>query len=385
MNFSDLRLKETTLKGLKANNFNETTEIQSKTIPPLLEGRNLIGQAKTGSGKTLAFGIPILETVDENQRLIQAVIITPTRELAKQVADEISNVAKFTNVKTMTIYGGVSIDNQINKIKNGVHVIVATPGRLIDHLKRGLQIKPKQIVLDEADKMFDMGFYDDVSYILHLLKGINQQFMFFGATIPDQIIALSKKYMKDPVIITIRKEGEERIPSTIEQYYYVVAESSNKLNLIYKTLQNLINEHNDKNGILKILIFAKTRIATRRLANDLMSMRLGFQTSYINSDLTQAAREKILSDFEKRGGILVATDVVSRGIDFEDITCVINYDMPNEIDTYVHRVGRTGRMEKDGLAFSFVSLDEHPLIFQIEKKFKTKIKKKILQRKGRRY
>ncbi|MFX0132944.1 MAG: DEAD/DEAH box helicase [Candidatus Hodarchaeota archaeon] len=376
MEFTEFKLKESIIKGLKFHGFIETTPIQKKAIPHLLKGRNLIGQAKTGSGKTLAFGIPIIERINENRPEIQAIIITPTRELAKQVAEEISKAAKFTRIKTTTIYGGVSFQNQVNQIRKGVHIIVGTPGRLIDHLTKGLKIRPKIIVLDEADKMFDMGFYDDVSYILKLIIGAgNQQFMFFGATIPDETISLSKRYMKDPIMITIRKKDDERIPLSIRQYYYVVAESSDKLNHLIHVMNKLQND-NGGNKRLKILIFVKTRVATRKLTTNLNG--LGIKAKFINSDLSQAAREKTLEEFQNKGMTLVATDVVARGIDIENVTCVINFDMPNEIQNYVHRVGRTGRMGKDGLAITFVSLDEHPLIFQIEQKYKTNIKKKIL-------
>ncbi|MHA1382906.1 MAG: DEAD/DEAH box helicase [Candidatus Helarchaeota archaeon] len=382
MEFKQFKLNEKLLKGLKVNKFYKPTEIQLKAIPPLLEGKSLIGEAKTGSGKTLAFGLPILQRIDENNPTIQAIIITPTRELTKQVAEEISKVAKFTKVKTMTIYGGVSFQNQVDKIHKGAQIIVATPGRLIDHLTKGLRAKPKIIVLDEADKMFDMGFFDDVNYILKLIRSKNQQFMFFGATIPEETIKLSRRYMQNPVKITTRKKDDEQIPSSIEQSYYIVAESSNKLNLIYKILKNLLN-NNENQDTIKILIFVKTRIATRRLSEDLNHM--GFRVRYINSDLSQAAREQTLNNFENNGGILVATDVVARGIDIEDVTCVINYDMPSEIETYVHRIGRTGRMGKAGKAITFVNLDEHSQIFQIEKNYKTKIKKRHLMERSRRY
>ncbi|NVM04289.1 MAG: DEAD/DEAH box helicase [Candidatus Helarchaeota archaeon] len=376
MKFTEFKLNEKTLKGLKFHEFIEATPIQEKMIPHILKGRNVIGQAKTGSGKTLAFGIPIIERINENRPEIQAIIITPTRELAKQIAEEISRAAKFTRVKTMTIYGGVSFQNQVNQIRRGAQVVVGTPGRLLDHLTKGLKIRPKIIVLDEADKMFEMGFFDDVSYILKLIRGQgNQQFMFFGATIPDETISLSRRYMKDPVMITIRKQHEERIPSSIKQFYYVVAESSDKINHLIHIIKNL-EDNNTGNKKLKILIFVKTRVATRKLTNNLYG--LGFRSKFINSDLSQAAREKTLEEFQNKGMILVATDVVSRGIDIDNVTCVINYDMPNEIQNYLHRIGRTGRMGKEGLAYTFVSLDEHPLIFQIEQEFKTKIKKKIL-------
>ncbi|MHA1799209.1 MAG: DEAD/DEAH box helicase, partial [Candidatus Helarchaeota archaeon] len=196
MKFTKFRLTEKTLKGLKYSGFETATDIQIKAIPPLLKGRDLTGQAVTGSGKTLAFGIPIIERIDENLPKIQAVIITPTRELAKQIAQVLNGIAKFTKIKIVTIYGGVSFDNQANFIKRGAQIIVATPGRLIDHLSRGLRIRPKIIVLDEADKMFEkMGFYEDVSYILKLInsKKKHQQYMFFGATIPDSTITLTKR------------------------------------------------------------------------------------------------------------------------------------------------------------------------------------------------
>ncbi|MFX1294381.1 MAG: DEAD/DEAH box helicase [Promethearchaeota archaeon] len=378
MKFNEFQLSEATLKGLKAYGFVNATEIQRKVIPPMLEGRCIVGQAKTGSGKTLAFGIPIIERLYKNLKTIQAIIISPTRELAKQIAEEISKAAKFTKLKTMTIYGGVSFDRQVSLIQRGTQIVVATPGRLLDHLQRGLRAKPKIIILDEADKMFDMGFYEDVSYILKLLNGkTTQQFGFFGATIPDQTLELTKKYMQNPVIITIRNKNEERIPESIEQVYYISAESSDKLN----TLINLLNSfQNSQRNHLKILIFAKTRFGTKRLAETLNQM--GFPTTYINSDMRQATRENTLEAFEQRGMFLVATDVVARGIDIENVTHVINYDIPEDIKSYVHRIGRTGRMGKKGMAITFVTPEQLGLINEIERKYKTTIKRRYF-RKGR--
>ncbi|MBD3229135.1 MAG: DEAD/DEAH box helicase [Candidatus Lokiarchaeota archaeon] len=388
MKFSELNISERTLKGLKEAGFKDLTDIQEKSIPHLLKGKDLIGQAKTGSGKTLAFGIPIIERIDEKNRRIQAVIISPTRELAKQIAAELDKITKYTNIKTITIYGGVSIKRQIDAVKNGVHIVVATPGRFIDHLKRGLrkQLRPKMIVLDEVDRMFDMGFYDDVSYILKLLRGKGrrrnrnkQQFMFFGATIPDKTIKLSRKYARNPVTIKIRRKGEERIPSSIEQYYYIVEDSTGKLNTLTNVLDEISDEYKKKNETPKILIFVKTRIGTKRLTKELHQM--GYHSvRYISSDLSQRQRESTLEHFKNSGDFLVATDVVARGIDIDDISHVIQYDFPQDIKTYVHRIGRTGRMGNKGVGITFVFYEKEYLITQIEQKYKTRIKKKVLQR-----
>jgi ATP-dependent RNA helicase DeaD len=382
MKFTDLKLSEKVLKGLQKAGFTEATDIQEKVLPPLLNGRCLIGQAKTGSGKTLAFGIPIIERIDENKGEIQAVIITPTRELAKQVAEEISKAAKFTRIRTVTVYGGVSFQRQVDLINKGVQIVVATPGRLIDHLKRGLKINPKIIILDEADKMFDMGFYEDVNYILKLIKGRTpQQFGFFGATIPDRIVSLAKRYMQNPVVITTREKGDEKIPSSIEQFYYILAETSDKLNALINILNQLEQKHNGDENPLKILVFVKTRVGTRRLTDSLNQM--GFPANYISSDLRQMAREEALEQFEKNGMLLVATDVLSRGIDIQNVTHVINYDKPEDVDDYLHRIGRTGRMGKDGVAITFIMPEEEFLITRIEEQYGTTIRKRYLNARQR--
>jgi ATP-dependent RNA helicase DeaD len=379
MKFSEFNLKETTLKSLNHHGFIEATDIQRKAIQPLLEGRHLIGQAKTGSGKTLAFGIPIIEKLDGNLRKVQAVIITPTRELAKQVSDEISKAGKFSKLSSMTIYGGVSFQRQVDLINRGTQIVVATPGRLLDHLKRGLKIYPKFIILDEADKMFEQGFYEDVEYILHLIRSrkFKQQYAFFGATIPDETVELANKYAENPVKITIRKKDEERIPATIIQDYYILSDSGDKLNTLVRILDELTNKHNGDLDACKILIFVKTRVGTKRLTRNLHQM--GFEAEYISSDLRQASREKVLNDFQEYGTLLVATDVVARGIDIEDVTHVINYDMPQDIETYVHRVGRTGRMGKKGMAITFVTPRDEGFIIDVEKTYHTKITKRYFR------
>jgi len=381
MKFTEFNLTENVLKGLKESGFEEPTDIQQKAIPPLLEGRSLVGQAKTGSGKTLAFGIPILERIDENLRQIQAVIITPTRELAKQIAEEISKITRFTHIQPVTIYGGVSFERQEDLIRKGAQIVVATPGRLLDHLKRGLKAKPQIIVLDEADKMFDMGFYEDVSYILKLLRTPSaQQFMFFGATIPDETISLTKRYMQNPVMITIRKKDEEKIPESINHFYYVIAESSDKLNTLVRILTQIKDEHNGDIRALKVLVFVKTREGTRTLAENLTYM--GFKADCINSDMKQGLRERTLEGFESHGMLLVATDVISRGIDIDDVTHVINYDVPRDIESYLHRVGRTGRMGKDGQAITLITPEDLGLINEIESTYNIRLQKRYFNRGG---
>ncbi|MHA1270873.1 MAG: DEAD/DEAH box helicase [Candidatus Helarchaeota archaeon] len=380
MKFTEFNISERILKGLKDCGFINATEIQTKTIPLLMKGNSIIGQAKTGSGKTLAFGIPIIEQINENNNLIQACIISPTRELAKQIAVELSNICRHTNIRIMTIYGGVSIQRQIDQLKRGVHIVVATPGRLLDHLHHGLRAKPKILVLDEADKMFDMGFYDDVNQILKMMRWRQgqQQYMFFGATIPENTIKLARTYAPKAINVVIRKKDEERIPSTIEHFYYIVENSSDKLNYLTTILDNLINDNKNNNPNLKILIFVKTRSETRKLTMELKSQ--GYDVNYISSDLNQSQRERTLEYFRNRGRFLIATDVVSRGIDIENITHVINFDMPSEIKTYVHRIGRTGRMGKSGIAISFVFYEHEYIMSQIEELYKIRIRKKVLGR-----
>ncbi|MHA1311114.1 MAG: DEAD/DEAH box helicase [Candidatus Helarchaeota archaeon] len=379
MKFTELKLSDKVLKGLTSNGFIEATDIQEKAIPHLMKGKCLIGQAKTGSGKTLAFGIPIIENIDENKNLIQAAIISPTRELAKQISDELTMISKYTRIKILSIYGGVSFDNQMEQLKRGVHIIVSTPGRLLDHFRHGLRTKPKIIVLDEADKMFDMGFYEDVNQILRYMKWQKgqQQFMFFGATIPDETIRLSKKYAPHAITISVRRKNEEQVPSSINQIYYIIENSNDKINLLTRILDEISN-NGSKVKNLKILIFVKTRVETRKLCDELRS--LGYSAEYICSDLSQRQRERTLNNFKNKGRFLIATDVVSRGIDIEGITHVINFDMPDSIETYVHRIGRTGRMGKKGTAISFVFYEDEYLMSQIEKKYKVNIKKKYLQK-----
>ncbi|NHI93702.1 MAG: DEAD/DEAH box helicase [Candidatus Lokiarchaeota archaeon] len=375
MKFTEFRLTENILKGLDYSGFEDATDIQERSIPLLLEGKDLIGQAITGSGKTLAFGIPIMERIDENLGKVQAVVITPTRELAKQIAEVLKGIGKFTKFKVVTIYGGVSFDNQMNFIKKGAQIIVATPGRLIDHLKRGLRIRPNIIVLDEVDKMLEkMGFYEDVDYLIkQMRRKSNQQFLFFGATIPDSTIQLSKKFMHDPEMITIRKKDEDRIPPTIEQYYYISNSSSDKLNTLIKLLDRILEEEEG----CKILVFVKTKIGTKNLARDLN--QLGYNALSISSDMKQFSREETLARFQQDATLLIATDVVSRGIDIENITHVINYDIPMDIESYVHRVGRTGRIGKSGVAITFISPEEQIIIKEIEEKYQTKIQKRYIQ------
>jgi len=382
MKFTEFKLSAATLKGLKAHGFEVATEIQRKVIPPMFKGRDVVGQAKTGSGKTLAFGIPIIERINEQIRRVQAVIICPTRELAKQISEELSKAATFTKIKTVTIYGGVSYQKQLEKIQHGAQIIAATPGRLLDHLKQGLKVRPKIIILDEADKMFEMGFYEDVSLILRKLRSNHpQQFGFFGATLPNQTISLAKRYMKDPVIITIKSMVEESIPESIEQFYYISADTGDKFNILINLLDELENTHEKQGNGIKILIFTKTRIETKRLSHELNQM--GFRAAYINSDMKQFSREKTLERFQSDGTLLVATDVVARGIDIDNVTHVINYNLPQDIKSYIHRIGRTGRMGKKGIAITFITPEELGIINAIEQKFNTTIKRRYFHKRRR--
>ena len=327
--------------------FERPSPIQASSIGPLLEGRDVIGQAKTGSGKTAAFALPMLQAVDSSARRVQALVLAPTRELALQITEETRRLGAYTNIKLVTIYGGASINVQREALRHGAQVVVGTPGRVIDHIRRGwLDLgSVKFLVLDEADTMLDMGFIDDVEFILGMTPR-QKQVCLFSATMPHRITELAKRYMNEPEKILI--DSDDPTVETLDQYFARV-DGREKLGFLVDLLQ--------KERPASAIVFCRTKFGAHRLAMDLQ--RRGFDTVPLHGNLSQHQRDHHMGIF--RGGkvdILVATDVASRGIDVSQVECVVNYDIPMDPLLYFHRVGRTARAGRTGKAFSLVSGDE---------------------------
>jgi ATP-dependent RNA helicase DeaD len=364
--FSGLGLSANVLKGIDDMGFEEPSKIQSEVIPVLLDGYDAIGQAQTGTGKTLAFGAPILSKITKETNKIKALVITPTRELAIQVNDEIARIGKYTGLKLLPVYGGQPIDRQLKALRNGIDVVVGTPGRIIDLIgRKRIDFKDIEfLVLDEADEMLNMGFIDDIEEII---KNTNpeRQTMLFSATMPAEIERLSKKYMKtDRKHIAIIKST--MTVSTVSQFYYEVKQKDR-----FETLCRILDVDEPTTAI----IFCKTKRGVDELVEAMQTR--GYSVEGMHGDLNQNQRLSTLKKF-KEGNIdfLVATDVAARGIDVEDVTHVINYELPQDVELYVHRIGRTGRANKEGIAYSLVTVKEYMNIKQIEKFTRSKIKRK---------
>jgi ATP-dependent RNA helicase DeaD len=333
----------------------------------MLDGKDIIGQAQTGTGKTAAFGIPILEMVDPGNKKLQAIVMSPTRELAVQVSEELKSLSKYKkDIKILPIYGGQSIDRQIMALKKGVQVIIGTPGRVMDHMnRRTLKMETVKIaVLDEADEMLDMGFIEDIEEIIKNLAD-DRQTMLFSATMPAEIKKLASKYMKSDIKhISIVKNT--MTVSKIEQYYYEVKHRDR-----FESLCRILDVDEPESAI----IFCKTKKGVDELVEGLQAR--GYIVDGMHGDMNQNQRLNTLRKF-KEGNLefLVATDVAARGIDVENVTHVINYDLPQEIESYVHRIGRTGRANREGIAYTLVTPREYMTLKQIEKVTKSKIKRK---------
>ncbi len=337
------------LKGVRSAGFEKPFPIQELAIGPLLSGRSVIGQAKTGSGKTAAFGLPMLNGINSDNRDVQALVLAPTRELAVQITAELKKLAAYTRIKVLTIYGGQSINVQLEALDHGVHVVVGTPGRIMDHIKRGsLDLsRVRFVVLDEADTMLDMGFIEDIEFILDSVPEPRQMGL-FSATMPKRITDIAYKYMRNPEKILV--SADEPQAETLEQFY-AVGDSDEKLNLLLDLLE--------KERPASTIIFCRTKYGAHKLAREL-------QRRYINAvplhgDLSQHQRDHSMGVFRSgHADVLVATDVASRGIDISQVDCVINYDVPEDPLIYFHRVGRTARAGDSGKAYTFVSYDEQP-------------------------
>lgn len=353
------------MKAISAMGFEVPTPIQIKTIPVQLAGKDVIGQAQTGTGKTAAFGIPIIEKIQRGAVGVQAIIIAPTRELAIQAAEEMNKLGAYKKLNALPVYGGTSIDRQINALKKGVSIVVGTPGRIIDHLDRKtLSLKNvKIVVLDEADEMLDMGFVDDITRILSTTPP-ERQTLLFSATMPEAILNISKRYMRNPE--RIRIATDTLTAPKINQIFYEVRPSEKT-----EALSRLIDAGNDAGTFL---VFCHTKREVDELASDL-KLR-GYAADAMHGDYTQSQREAVLKKFrQSRIDVLVATDVAARGLDISTISHVVNYSIPQDPESYIHRIGRTGRAGREGVAITFVTHREDRQLRLIKSVSKSDIKK----------
>ncbi len=368
LSFKSLGLSEARIQQIEKIGFTTPTNIQVQAIPQLLTGRDVVGQSQTGTGKTAAFSLPILEQIDTENKAVQALILTPTRELAVQVSQAVKSFVGKQDLRVAAIYGGQSIDRQIFQLNRGVHIVVGTPGRVIDLLERGkLQLNQvKFMVLDEADEMLSMGFIDDVEKILAAAPK-ERQTALFSATMPLSIRLLVKKFLRSPVTVTV--EQPKAAPARINQVAYLVPRQLTKA----KALQPILELENPESA----LIFVKTRRTAAELTSQLQAS--GYSVDEYHGDLTQQARERLLSRFRsKQVRWVIATDIAARGLDVDDLTHVINYDLPDSVETYVHRIGRTGRAGKEGTAISLVQPFDRRKQQQIERHVRQSLKVKYV-------
>ena len=373
MRFNELNLSREVLQAIEEMGFVNPSEVQEGTIPEILDGHDLLAQAQTGTGKTASFGIPMIEKiVDNNYESLQALVLVPTRELARQVSEELQKLAKHKKfIKVLAIYGGVDMGKQLRELKRGASIVVGTPGRIMDHMKRKtLDLwHLKFLVLDEADEMFDMGFRDDMKTIIEKTND-DRQTLFFSATFDNEIKEFSKLYQNNPKKVIIEKK--ELTAEKIKQYYL-------ELNRNMKTeiLNRLILIHKPK----KSIIFCNTKRMVENLEEEIAQK--GYKVDSLHGDMRQSSRDNVMKKF--RNGtidVLIATDVAARGLDVSDIDIVFNYDLPQQAEYYVHRIGRTARAGKKGMSFSFVTSRDYPKFREIEKYANIKMERIDLPTKG---
>ncbi|MGH2318782.1 DEAD/DEAH box helicase [Planococcus sp. SE5232] len=360
--FSELNISETTLKSVKRMGFEEATPIQEGTIRLGMEGKDIIGQAQTGTGKTTAFGIPLIEKIDTKDGNVQGLIIAPTRELAIQVSEELYRLGQDKNVRILSVYGGQEISRQIRALKNRPQIIVGTPGRLLDHInRRTLKLdNVNTLILDEADEMLNMGFIEDIQTIMASVPDTRQTLL-FSATMPDAIRRIAEKFMKTPEIVKIK--SKEMTVENIEQFYVKAVEREK-----FDVLSRLLNVQQPELAI----IFGRTKRRVDELAKAL-NIR-GYLAEGIHGDLSQAKRMSVLKQFKAgKIDILVATDVAARGLDISGVSHVYNFDIPQDPESYVHRIGRTGRAGKKGVAVTFVTPREMGYLGIVERTTKKKM------------
>jgi ATP-dependent RNA helicase DeaD len=363
LRFESLTLSKEVLKAIEDMGFEEASPIQALAIPLVMDGRDVVGQAQTGTGKTAAFGIPILEAVDSRSHDLQALVLCPTRELAIQVAEELNTLAKYKlNLRVLPVYGGQPIDRQFKALRQGVQIVIGTPGRVMDHMERGtLKLgKVRMVVLDEADEMLDMGFREDIERILDDVPE-ERQTIFFSATMRPEIMRLAEKYLDKPEFVKVSHKVLT-VPN-IEQIYYEVPRFGR-----LEAMCRIIDFYNPKLTV----VFANTKKGVDELVEHLQAR--GYMADGLHGDMNQAQRDRVMAKF--RAGsieILIATDVAARGIDVEDIEAVFNYDIPSDVEYYVHRIGRTGRAGRSGRAFTFASGKEFYKLRDIQRFTKAKI------------
>jgi ATP-dependent RNA helicase RhlE len=367
MSFTSFNLHPQIEAGVKALGYNIPTPIQRQAIPPVLQGHDVMGLAQTGTGKTAAFVLPILERLIKGPAgRVRALVIAPTRELAEQIHDAIRALGRHTKRRSTTIYGGVSMDPQIQRLRTGVEIVVACPGRLLDHIRRGtINLSNVEVlVLDEADRMFDMGFLPDIRQIIKHVPA-QRQTLLFGATMPDDIRRLAQEILRTPVTVQVNPPAPA---STVAHALYPIAQHL-KTPLLLELLRHTDTE--------SVLIFTRTKHRAKRVGQQLA--RAGYRAASLQGNLSQNQRQAALDGF--RDGsyqLLVATDIAARGIDVSRITHVINYDMPDTIDSYTHRIGRTGRAEKTGDAFTFITREDESMVQSIERVLGVKVERRQL-------
>ncbi|PDH48613.1 MAG: DEAD/DEAH box helicase [Bacteroidetes bacterium MED-G21] len=368
MTFKDLGIIEPILKALEAEGYTHPTPIQEQSIPILLNRKDLLGCAQTGTGKTAAFSIPIIQHIHNSKihvkgrRKITALIVTPTRELAIQIDENCTKYSRFTHVNNTVIFGGVKQGPQTNALRNGIDILVATPGRLLDLMNQGyISLKDiKHCVLDEADHMLDMGFIHDIRKIIAALPD-KRQSLFFSATMPQSIVKLSHSILGNPEKVTIKPK--QATAEKVEQALYYLSKKSKT-----KLLTHIIQE----NDIDSVLVFSRTKHGANKIVKQLGKVQI--KAEAIHGNKSQGARQRALDNFKNRDTrVLIATDIAARGIDIDELELVINYDLPNIPETYVHRIGRTGRAKKSGLAISFCNIEERAYLKDIQKLIDQKI------------
>ena len=361
--FEEMGLSEEIQKAVRYMGFEEASPIQAKAIPAMISGIDLIGQAQTGTGKTAAFGIPILEKVDPKLKKLQAIVLCPTRELAIQVADEIRNLSRYMHgIKVLPIYGGQDIVKQIRSLKSGTQIVIGTPGRVMDHMRRKTMKLDfvHTVVLDEADEMLNMGFREDIEFVL---SGVpeERQTVLFSATMPKPIMEITKKFQNNAKVIKVTKK-ELTVPN-IEQYYYDVKPKKKE-----EVLSRLLDIYSPRLSV----VFCNTKKQVDLLVNALLGR--GYFAAGLHGDMKQEQRDRVMQGFRTgKTEILIATAVAARGIDVDEVEAVFNYDLPQDDEYYVHRIGRTGRAGREGRAFSFVSGKEVYKLKEIQRYCKTKI------------
>ncbi|MBI4499162.1 MAG: DEAD/DEAH box helicase [Chloroflexi bacterium] len=343
--FTELGLSPDVVRAIAEMGFEEPSPVQQQTIPLLMQGRDVVVQALTGTGKTAAFGIPLVERAEATSRLPQAIVLAPTRELAVQVAEHVSRIGHYRHLRVMPIYGGQPMERQLRALRQGIQVVVATPGRLMDHMRRGtIDLRQvKTLILDEADEMLNMGFIEDVEFIMGHLPADHQTGL-FSATMPEPILKLARKYMQSPEMLRLSRPRALTVP-TIEQVYYEVP-FRRRLDALSRVLDSLAPE--------RTLVFCGTRRLVDEVTEALEGR--GYLAEGLHGGLSQSAREQVLRRFrEGRTELVVATDVAARGLDIPDVAVVVNYDLPQDPEAYIHRIGRAGRFGRAGLAVTFAA------------------------------